>query len=271
MDFVREIVSSAGGEFRSFLFVKSLCAIRIFFLLSFIPIFGAMVIQRVVRISLAIVLSISFAPALSIESFPSLTVTILYGLKEAAIGFSLGCLVSIPFYFIQQSGFLMDASRGGAASSLLSPFFQKDSPQTPFSILLLLLSAVIFFATPVSGAFWFGLDASFDKIPVYPFETSAIDFDCFVSSVVSLVSSVFLSSILLAFPALIVILLADLTVGFIGRFSPASGSYFVSLPVRTAAGVYGGLIVLLFASPVIEKMLLSGVEVMNKIIFHLLR
>ncbi|MFH1436077.1 MAG: flagellar biosynthetic protein FliR [Pseudomonadota bacterium] len=265
MEFLDHILSPLRGEGRTgpHLLVFGLAAVRIYAILRTLPPTGGKVVPLSLRIALSIVLAIVMAPGIEVAVMPGAGMTAFLVFKEAVAGFVIGFVASLPFHFLQQSGYLVDASRGGAMSQLLSP--AGDDVATPHAGLFFFLCAAVFFGTPAGTAFWMALETTFHALPLYPAAALLPAPDRMIDVVVATTAGLFLSSVMLAFPVMLLVFLVDALVGILGRFSPMTGSYFISMPLRSAAGISGAVLVLIFISPVIERMLMGAVDSINRL------
>ena len=232
-------------------------------MLRTLPPTGGKVVPLSLRIALSLVLAFVMAPRIELAAMPGAGMIAFLIFKEAIVGFIIGLVASLPFHFLQQSGYLIDVSRGGAMSQLLSP--AGEDITTPHGGLFFFLCAAFFFGTPAGTAFWMALETTFHALPLYPAAALLPSPDRMIDVVVATTSGLFLSSFMLAFPVMLLVFLVDTLVGILGRFSPMSGSYFVSMPLRTAAGISGAVLALIFISPVIERMLMDAVDSINRL------
>ncbi len=263
MEFFKAIASAISheGEISLFLLSAALAATRIYVVLRMLPPLSGRIVPPLLRLALSLVLALMVTGAAAPGPMPSAPMVALLFLKEAAAGFVIGTTASLPFHFAEQAGFLVDASRGGAMSTLLSPTGEEQA--TPFSSLFFYLCVLFFFAGPAGVSFWMALDASFRALPALPAASLGFAQERILAVAVVTTGKLFLAALMLAFPALLLVLLVDILAGVLGRFSPAGGSYFLSMPLRSAAGIGGGILMLLFLSPLVEGMLLAAMDAIN--------
>jgi type III secretion protein T len=266
LDFFKAIASAIArdGETASFLLSAALAATRIYVVLRMLPPLGGRVVPPLLRLALSLVLAWMVTGAVQAGPWPPAPMVALLFLKEAAVGFVIGFTASLPFYFAEQAGFLVDAGRGGAMSALMSPTGEEQS--TPFSSLFFYLCVILFFAGPAGASFWTALDASFRALPVLPAASFEFARERILAVAVAATGKLLLASVMLAFPVLLLVLLVDILAGILGRFFPAGGSYFLSMPLRSAVGIGGGILALLFLSPIVEGMLLTAMDAMNRLL-----
>lgn len=258
-DFLKAVLSHVAdeGKIAAPALGVALSAARIFAVLRVMPPLGG----RMAPVSMLVVLSLALGFAMAgsaVDVVPPTSVIILLVLKEALVGLVIGLVASLPFYFMQQAGYLMDVSRGGAMSRLLSP--TGDESATPLSNLFFFLCILMFFFTPAGVSFWMALETSFRAVPVYPLASFMPRPHAVLEVSVVTVGKLFFLSCMFALPVMLLVLAVDILVGVLGRFSPLGGSYFVSMPLRTAAGIGGAVLALLFAAPVMETILAGAID-----------
>jgi type III secretion protein T len=250
--FIRQIAESLlpGADPGQFLFAMALTTARIAAVLHVLPPLGSRLLPASARLVLALVLAYGMLGPFTAGEMPPVPLAVLLLLKETVLGFVLGVLASLPFHFMQQAGYLVDAGRGGAMSRLLSQ--TGDESATPFANLFFFVTVLFFFSTPAGAAFWQALDASFRAFPPLPASSTLPAAEPMLLVTVAAVGKIFL-------------LVVDVLTGVVGRFSPLAGGYFVSMPLRTAAGIGGGALALTFMTPVIESALSAALVAMDRI------
>jgi flagellar biosynthetic protein FliR len=264
MEFFKEIVAqlSPEGEASTSLLVLTLAATRILVILRMLPPLGGRIVPPSARIVLAIVLAWTMALPTHVGAMPAAPLVAVLILKEAAVGFVIGLLGSLPFLFLQQSGFLMDAARGGAMSQLLSP--TEDESTTPLSNLFYFLSILLFFASPAGASFWIALSVSFTALP--PLPGGFFPPQRMLEASVATSATLLVASVMVAFPVLLLALLVDLLAGLLGRFSPYGGGYFAFLPLKSVVGIGGAALSVVVFSPSIERMMAAAVAAIHALL-----
>jgi type III secretion protein T len=264
--FVRQLAELLfpGAAPGAFIFAMALSTARIAAIVHVLPPLGSRMLPPSARMVLSVVLAYGMLGPVGGGEVPPAALAVLLLLKEAVLGFVIGFLASLPFHFMQQAGYLVDAGRGGAMSRLLSP--AGDETVTPFATLFFFVTVLFFFATPAGRAFWTALDASFRAFPPLPAAGILPAAGPMLRAVLAAVGKIFLLSVMAAFPVLLLVLVVDVLSGVLGRFSPLAGGYFVSMPVRTAIGVGGGALVLTFLSPVIQSALAAALTAIDAIL-----
>jgi type III secretion protein SpaR/YscT/HrcT len=213
---------------------------RLFPIMVIAPFFGAKTVPGTIRIMFSIaIISILFPQILfSITGDIYFDIKFVgFFLKEMAIGFVLGFLVTIPFFIAQSSGSLIDFMRGAQSLQVTDP---TTSTQTgPVGIFYNYVLIVVFFS--IGGPFLFidALGKSFHLIPVDKlfnpiFFTMSIPF---WKLLVGLLNYVLSMAIQLAAPALIGILMMEMFLGIANRMAPQVQIVFLGIPLKTWVGL----------------------------------
>lgn len=196
---------------------------RVVPIVAIAPFFGAKLMPMPARIGFSICLFAILFPLIVSQTplIPWSTELIIYCLKEIAIGFLLGFLVTVPFYIIQMTGIVIDNQRG--SSSLLGQDATTGSQVSTIGILYNAILIVIFYY--MNGPFIF-LDALVKSYHVIP-QDAFLSADFFLNGsssfwkgIIGLAGKTFAISSQLAAPALLTILMTDAFLGVINRLAP---------------------------------------------------
>lgn len=154
--------------------------------------------------------------------------------KEAMLGFLIGFIVALPFWAAEALGFIIDNQRGASSASGSNPATGDEA--TPlailtyqaYSILFLLLGGVELFLTLIyqSYVIWpttawlpqFGKD-----MPIY---------------YLGLLDEMMKMSVLLAAPAMITMLLAELALACVSLFAPQLQVFFLAMPIKSGIAMF---------------------------------
>jgi flagellar biosynthetic protein FliR len=145
---------------------------------------------------------------------------------EIAVGGALGFLVMIVFSAIQSAGMLIDMFGGFQMAQAFDPQSQLNGAQ--FTRLFHMTALALLF---VSGGYQLiigGLARSFTALPL----GGGIDLSTPVESMTSAVSQMFLASVQIAGPLLVVLFLADAGLGLLTRVAPALNAFSLGFPLK---------------------------------------
>ena len=218
-----------GLEVTTFFFVF----MRIIGLLVFAPIFSARMLPGMVRIYLALAITILFAglvapPRVETSTMISLVVVMA---GELAIGLVLGTFVQIIFAALQLAGQVTGTQLGLALANVINPQFDDQSSTN--AVVYSTLASLIFFTTGLDREMFRVLFDSFEFIPLGEvfIRESLLDYGL----------TVFQQSMILAVrisvPIIVALTMAELAMGFIGRTVPQLNILSVGFSVRIVLGL----------------------------------
>ena len=159
---------------------------------------------------------------------------------ELMVGVMIGFVAALPFWAIDMAGFLIDTLRGATMSTLFNPSMGMES--SIFGVLFTQILTVLFLT---SGGFNLVLTALYGSYEILPAgggiqPASAILH--FLQSEWQLMYELCLS---FALPAMLVMVLADLSLGLINRSSQQLNVFFLAMPIKSALA----LLLLLISLP----------------------
>ncbi|MBI2742736.1 MAG: flagellar biosynthetic protein FliR [Chlamydiales bacterium] len=203
------------------------------------PFLGSKLPQGV-KIALAMSLAAVFLPHIVLTSTKPAVFDISllgYIFKELFIGVLLGFMVSIPFYFSQAAGVLIDFMRGSSSLGVTDPTTQAQI--TPIGLLYNYVLIVLFFQ--IDGPFFFfdGVLQSYTAIPVDKFfQASFFTLDApFWQAVSKLLTQFTVISIQLAAPSIVAILMAEMFLGIANRLAPQVQIAFLGMSLKSLLGI----------------------------------
>ncbi|MEJ2046054.1 MAG: type III secretion system export apparatus subunit SctT [Reinekea sp.] len=185
-----------------------------------------------IRNGIVLSLSIFLFPVVDAGYQPFELSPLLYGLiiaKEAAIGFCLGWLASLPFWALEGVGFFIDNQRGSTMASALNPL--TGSQASPIGILLVQSFMTIFF---LGGNFLMLLKAIYTSYAMWPvfsffphFHVAGIDF--FMAQLSYLMYLI----VVFSAPIIVAMFLSELGLGLVSRFAPQLNVFFLAMPIKS--------------------------------------
>ncbi len=222
----------------------SLCFLffaRILPIIAQAPFFGAKVLPHTTKMALAIALFAIFMPKLlvTVKVAPQFDSSLIFlVMKELAIGFILGFLITIPFNIVQAAGIIIDHQRGGASLMINDPAVQNQS--SPLGTFYNLVFIFLFFM--IDGPFLF-IDAiitSYEIIPADQYFNPILTekSTMYWKVTMGLLNKVMLMATQLASPALIAILMTDLFLGIANRLAPQVQVTFLGMPLKSLLGLF---------------------------------
>lgn len=206
-----------------------------------VPIFGRNWLSGVLRAAPILATSAFFIP-LVLKVTPQLDQSFLFMallLKEVAIGVLLGVAIGTIFWTVEAAGGLIDAQSGTQAGAMLNPL--SGAEEGIFATLMYWAFAAYFIS--LGGLLWiFGAVAnSYSFWPpgslwpsLLPWQTSN-GVQWWLMRLDELLRDAFT----LASPVMAAMLVIELSLGLVGRFTPQLQVFFVAIPLKllTAFGV----------------------------------
>lgn len=204
---------------------------RILVVLSILPFLTQAVMPTSMKTAFSMTLSLAVTPLIvhtTDFSNVNLPFFFLLAFKEVLIGLVIGFIISVPFWAISSTGFLVDLQRGAFSATLFSPFFKDVVSST--GILLIQGAATLLF---LSGGFLALLEiiyTSYAYLPVDVFlSPDFFNKDIFIDQS----QRVFKLAFILAAPMVILMFCIDFTLGIANKFVPELNVFFISLPIKS--------------------------------------
>ncbi len=223
------------------------------------PLFGARLVTPRVRAALALGLAVSLFPAAAAAgggSLPASAPLLLVSLGvEATAGYALGLVAALLFAAVRTSGQLAGIHMGIGIANLVDP--QTMEEITPVAEWLNMAAMLVFLAVDGHHLILLALAKSFDVLPA---GAGVLDPDGF-RTVLAAAGHLFDTSVRLAAPVLVVLLLTNGVMGVLARMIPQLNVFIVGFPVNLLAA----LLVLGIAHPFIVHFVLSEIGGMREL------
>jgi flagellar biosynthetic protein FliR len=205
----------------------SLAAVRMTAFLFLAPPFSFSAIPARVKAMLAIGLSLAVSPAITQHYHTLETPEYLMALVlELLVGAVLGLLVMLVFSALQAAGGLIDMFGGFSMAQGFDPLSLINGAQ--FTRLFQMTALALMFSSGAYQIIIGGLTRSFTAFPI----GGGINLSAPVAAMSSGVGQMFLASVQIAGPLLVVLFLADVGLGLLTRVAPALNAYTMSFPVK---------------------------------------
>lgn len=204
------------------------------------PFFGGKMAGQVTKLGLGVGVTFIFLPYLVISTPISLSMDVTFMLlmaKEIVIGSILGFIISIPFYYAQGSGALIDHQRGSQSLQVMDPSTQMQT--SPTGTLYNNMLLILFFSISGPLLFFDGLFTSFAVLPIDAFFPPQF-FDLkhpFWITMTGLLTTVVKIALQLSAPSLLGMLLSDLFLGIANRMAPQVQISFLLWSLKAFVGI----------------------------------
>jgi type III secretion protein T len=217
---------------QSWLLAWAFTAPRMLVAFAILPILTDPVVPGTLRNGIILILSLFILP-LTHEQLghikPDILNMLMIVVKEGVIGLMLGYVLSVPFWAVKATGFLIDMQRG-----VMSSLFFSQTTANMVSPLGNLFSMLLTTLLLVTGGFTMLLQTLFLSYKTWPI-------DQFIPAPNLAVATFFLhqmdlllyTTLLLAGPMMGIMLLIDLGTGLVGRYLPQLNIFLVSMPIKS--------------------------------------
>lgn len=165
------------------------------------------------------------------ELTPLLVVALV--LKEAALGFLLGILLSMPFWLFEGVGALLDNQRGALIGGQLNPSLGPDA--TPIGHMFKQLSIFLLIVTLGLGVM---TQVIWDSYLIWP-PTAWLPVPAVngLSMFLQLLGDTFIHMTLYAAPFIALLLLIEFAIALLSLYSPQLQVMVLSMPAKSLAGL----------------------------------
>lgn len=154
--------------------------------------------------------------------------------KEALIGLLLGFLLALPFWLFEAIGFMVDNQRGANMAAMLNPLTGSES--SPLGLLMNMSFITVYIAI---GGMHVLLGVVYDSYKLWdPLQFWPQWGQGFADLVFLQLNRMLQHCLLLAAPAMLVMLLSELSLALVSRFAPQLQVFFLAMPIKSALGIF---------------------------------
>jgi len=209
-----------------------LVGLRVSGLMLFAPFFSNQSMPAQAKITLTVLLTILLYP---LAPHPTTALTMSSMLSavfgEFSVGLLMGVTVAAVFDAAQLAGYLLSVQMGFSLASMYDPTSQADTPV--IAVFHQTIALLIFFRMGAPQMLIAALAHSFSYIPAGGVSLHGQA----VQALMMQGTAIFYTGIQIAAPVLSATLLADLTLGFVGRASPQLPVMLIGMSVKTVLGL----------------------------------
>ncbi|MEJ8283132.1 flagellar biosynthetic protein FliR [Curtobacterium citreum] len=204
-----------------------LAGVRLVAFFVIAPPFSYRAFPGTVKVILGLGLAIGVAPRVAV-GYESLATGpfLLALLTQLVVGLSLGFLVFLVFAAVQSAGALIDLFGGFTLAQAFDPQSQVNGAQ--FTRLFQMAALALLFTSGGYQLIVGGLVRSFDAVPL----TGAFAVDDLAHALVAAMSQMFLATLQIAGPLVVVLFLADVGLGLLTRVAPALNAFQMGFPIK---------------------------------------
>ncbi|MCQ1951169.1 MULTISPECIES: flagellar biosynthetic protein FliR [Arthrobacter] len=231
-----------------------LASVRMVAFLIIAPPFSYNAFPARIKAMLGLGLGLAIAPQVS-EGYNSLSTGAFFMaiVMELLVGAVLGFLVMVVFSAVQSAGNLIDTFGGFQLAQAFDPQSMVNGAQ--FTRIFQITALALLFASDGYQLIIGGLLRSFTALPL----TGGLDLSEPASALTAAVSQMFLASVQIAGPLLVVLFLADAGLGLLTRVAPALNAFALGFPLKILLTLSLASVVFL-ALPRIVSGLVSTIE-----------
>lgn len=214
-------------------------------------------IKAMLAMGLALAVSPQVVPGYTQPDLPGFIGSLLL---EILVGAVLGFLVFIVFAAVQSAGSLIDLFGGFQMAQGFDPQSMVNGAQ--FARLFHVTALALLFASGGYQLIIGGLARSFTALPI----GGGVDLAAPAEVMVNAVTQMFLASVQIAGPLLVVLFLADAGLGLLTRVAPALNAFALGFPLKILLTVLLGAVVFVALPSVVSSLtgdavgLLTGVK-----------
>lgn len=243
-----------------------LVAARLVPMVQLVPYLGGKATPQVVKMGLALGLSILVYPTLwtagVAQQLPSdaLGIGVLLA-KEVLVGLTLGFVAALVFESVRMAGQMIDNARGQTMANAMAP--QLPERISVSADLLYQLAIAVFLATGGHRLFIVALVRSYQAVPPNAMPMLEGEWSALALYVTRLAADSIVVAVLLAFPVVASVLLADVFLALVNKAAPQINVFFLGMPLKAVLGV---AVVMLSMNFVVELFLDSAAENLQSIL-----
>jgi type III secretion protein T len=210
---------------------------RMLIAFSLLPIFNKQNSATFIRTGIAMAFLIPVAPMLiqQVQVAPVEVGWIIpLMLKEAAVGFLLGFIFAIPFWAAEALGFVIDNQRGATTADMTN--FMTGNQASPLAILMNQAYGLLFL---LLGGIPIVLNVVYESYAIWPVLAPMPGVAPELATYyIGLVDALVRSAIVLAAPAMISMLLAELALAVVSLFAPQLQVFFLAMPIKSGVALF---------------------------------
>lgn len=210
-------------------------------------------IKGMLALGLAVALAGTTAPGHQVSSTGGFFTALVL---ELVTGAALGFLVYLVFAAVQAAGSLIDTFGGFSVAAAFDPQSMVNGAQ--FTRLFQLTALALLFASDGYQLVIGGLIRSFEALPL----GGALDLAHPVAAMSTAVGGMFLASVQIAGPLLVVLFLADAGLGLLTRVAPALNAFAMGFPLKIMLTLALGGLVLVGLGPAVAAMATTVVNLL---------
>lgn len=215
-----------------------------------LPLFGKRTLQGLIRNEFILILALFVYPLAAAEGMaaPSGIQYVILALKETVIGVTFGFFLGTFFWVAENVGYLIDLQTGTHNLQIFDTTQEHEDGPTAGFMLQFVIALLL-----AGGGLLTILDLLFDSYRIWPiFDTAPRMDQAFADTVSARADTLFSMTVRFAAPIVILLLLIELGLGLINRFSEHIDVYSLAMPIKSSVAFF---VLLVFLSFVYDSLL----------------
>jgi flagellar biosynthesis protein FliR len=206
----------------NFLFIL----LRAGIMVSMLPFLSTANFPARLKIGLAVAIALILTPIVEFKvERPDIPIIIL---RELIFGMALGLAARLVFFAVDMAGQLMSTATGLSMASILNP---EMGQSTEISVVYGIIAMFVFLAMDAHHDLIMIFVKSYEWIPA-----GHIDVRSMVAPIIGLGSKMFLIALKVSAPVVVIMLIANILLGFLYKAAPQMNVFFVAYPVYILLG-----------------------------------
>ncbi|MBU1707242.1 flagellar biosynthetic protein FliR [bacterium] len=213
--------------------------VRISAALMAMPIFGQQGIPRMLKVSLALAITLLLFPVVphaSPAGEGALFGFLVLILKETVCGLVIGYAINYVFYAVEFAGAIIGYQAGFAIVSSIDPMTNSRNPV--LGRVQYILVVLLFFLLNGHHLFLSGLAQSFETIPLGMVQIH----QPFLTWTLSIITGITATAVMVVAPIMVALILTDVGLGILARVAPQMNIFVVGFSLKV------GIVLLLMSS-----------------------
>lgn len=207
---------------------------RITSLLMTMPLIGTKMVPGPIKIMLAIAITLLIYP--TIKGIPDVSLLdpkfIVLVAQQVLVGIAMGFLFQLTFQVLIMAGALISMQSGLAFSSLVDPATQTSMPA--IAHFYVVMGSLLFITL---NGHLLALQLVAQTFDSFPISTALISHEGF-GLLLKTSGMIFLNGVLISLPAIIALLLTNISLAIITRAAPQLNIFTIGFPITLMAGIF---------------------------------
>ena len=211
-----------------------LILIRVSALIVALPYIGGPLVPRPFKIGIVVWMSFLLFPVVEPNTIPGpiTWLSLVPGLiGEIFIGLAIGLTARLFFTAVDLAGQIIGMQMGFGLVNMVDPTTRSQTPI--IGRFHGLIASLLFFSLNVHHDFIKAIIASFQMIPLYGFQISALS----VQGMIHLAGKMFVLAVKIAAPIMVILVLTNIAFGIMVRATPQLNVFVVTFPLTIGIGL----------------------------------